>query len=231
MSQPDPPAREPRPRRRDGERAPRGKRSGENEPRERVDRLTAVPPGTVIDPALFPSLPPAVAEELGRVTTRVLDARWFLGHALAALTAGDLSEAQNQASLAKQAAPRSPSVREVCGVVSYLRGEFKDASSDLLSFRRQSGSPIHDARIADCYRALGRPLRAVQFLDEADTRGPAATLVRAGSLRDAGDPAGAEAALRLGKLPGVVIPDPGFLPAGAFGSAARAGKQRIPKKA
>lgn len=169
----------------------------------------------------MPPLPRQIAEELTLTSARPLDARWFTGHALTALEAGDAGAALEMATAAKRVANRAPVVREIRGVAAYLSGDFKEALSELQTFRRLTGSPVQDARIADCYRGLGRPLRAIEYLDQHGSSGPAAGLVRAGALVDAGDASGAEAALRLARLGGAAIPAAGFLPAGKIGTAAR----------
>lgn len=171
--------------------------------------------------AEFPPLPRGVREELERMSGRILDARWFLGRALTALAAGDWTEALAEAEHAKRVAPRSPTVRETLGVAAYRAGDFKQALSELQAFRRLAGTKLHDLKIADCYRAEGRPLRAVEFLDEikAPNIGDAAR-VRAGALHDAGDSSGAAAALEVAGLTGEPVKAPGFVPPGTLGSAA-----------
>jgi len=176
-------------------------------------------PRKPVGSAELPPLPKAIVEELASTAARPMDARWFTAKALEALGAGDAREAFELATSAKQAANRSPTVREIRGVAAYLTGDFKEALSELQAFRRLTNSVVHDARIADCYRGLGRPLRAVEFLDQHAATGPVAALVRAGALQDAGDPSGAGAALRLAGLGKAGIPPAGFVPPGMPGSA------------
>lgn len=169
----------------------------------------------------MPPLARPIIEELSLTSARPLDARWFTAKALIALEEGDIAQALEHATAAKRVANRSPTVREIRGVAAYLSADFKEALSELQAFRRLTNSPVQDARIADCYRGAGRPLRGVEFLDQKGTTGVAAALVRAGALADAGDRSGAEAALRLAGLAAAQIPAAGFLPAGKIGTAAR----------
>jgi len=194
-----------------------------NAPRrtEKPPRTARTGPAGPAEGVEMPPLAKAIVEELVLVSARPLDARWFTGRALAALESGDAAGALELATQAKQVANRSPTIREIRGVAAYTVGDFKDALSELQAFRRLTNSAVQDPRIADCYRGLGRPLRAVEFLQKHDAKGPAAALVRAGALVDAGDASGAEAALRLARLAGVEIPSSGFLPVGRLGTAAR----------
>ncbi|MGH7752381.1 MAG: hypothetical protein ACREN5_06165, partial [Gemmatimonadales bacterium] len=144
-----------------------------------------------------PPLPAGVPEELDRMAGRALDAKWFLGHAIAALRAGDSAAALEHGARAKDCALRSPTVRETLGLAAYASGDFKQSLGELQAFRRMTGARIHDARIADCYRGTGRPMRAVEFLDQNQASDADAARVRAGALADAGDEAGARAALQM----------------------------------
>ncbi len=182
-----------------------------------------------------PALPPGVPEELDRTAGRILDAKHFLALAIQALVDGDAPAALVNAGYAKAAAHRSPTVREALGIALYATGDFKQALAELQTFRRLTGSTVHDAQIADCYRGLGRPERAVTFLDEA---GPPSTehgrrgmtLIRAGALADMGEQAGAEAALRLGGIPGETLKPAGSLPPGSVGSTADNPRRKIGKR-
>ena len=57
-------------------------------------------------------------------------------------------------------------VREAVGLAAYANGEWADALSELRAARRISGSPEHLAVMADCERALGRPERALRYLED-----------------------------------------------------------------
>lgn len=113
--------------------------------------------------------------------------------AVTAYEAGDLAAAHEVAHRAKADAPRSPSVREALGLIHLERGEFKDALSELLTFRRMTGLAARDPAIAACYRALDRPEKALEALSrlgpaalDADGR-VEALVVRAGALADMGN--------------------------------------------
>lgn len=141
--------------------------------------------------------------------------------AAAALEADDIEEAVSQASRAKRMASRSPSIREFLGLVLYGQGEYKSALSELRTAARITGSRMQVPVMADCLRALGRPEKSIELLDEldvvvanesvsAEAGRPAhqkgwripedvrveAALVRAGILLDQDDLAGAVSALR-----------------------------------
>jgi tetratricopeptide (TPR) repeat protein len=112
--------------------------------------------------------------------------------AAAAFAAEDMEEAIKLADQAKHIALRSATVRELLGLAYYGAGRFKEATSELTAFRRLSGTTEQNPVIADCYRALGRPEKALEFCDEID---PSAVepsvyyegqIVAAGALSDLG---------------------------------------------
>lgn len=173
------------------------------------------------------SLPRAIREEIEATAGRSIDAAWFLGKALEALAGGVPAEALEHAIRAKDSAARSPTVREALGVAAYLTGDFKQAQAELSAFRRLSGTKVRDLYIADCYRAEGRPIRALELLDEIAAPMLAdAARVRAGALHDSGDEAGAQAVLRLAGLESESIRPAGFLPAGQVGKSAGSGHRK-----
>lgn len=49
-------------------------------------------------------------------------------------------------------------------------GDLKEAQQELLAYRRLTGDLRQDAKIAETYRLLGKPQRALEFLDHV---GPA----------------------------------------------------------
>jgi tetratricopeptide (TPR) repeat protein len=112
--------------------------------------------------------------------------------AASAYAAGDLEEARALADQAKHIALRSPTIRELLGLTHYHSGRFKEAASELTAFRRLSGSTEQNPVIADCYRALKRPEKALEFCDQIDpTEVDAAVyfegqIVAAGALADMG---------------------------------------------
>ncbi|HXY73092.1 MAG TPA: tetratricopeptide repeat protein [Actinomycetota bacterium] len=93
---------------------------------------------------------------------------------------------------AKRLAPRSISVREVLGVALYRAGRYRDALRELQAYRRISGRLDENHLIADSYRGLGMPEKAVPVAREAvggklpdETRAEAA-IVGAAALADLG---------------------------------------------
>jgi len=112
--------------------------------------------------------------------------------AVTALAAGDVGVAIEAAREAKRRAPRASPVREVLGVALYRAGTFDQALSELQAYRRMSGRMDQDHLIADAYRGLGRPERAVPVAREAvaaDLAGPLraeAAIVGASALADMG---------------------------------------------
>jgi len=109
--------------------------------------------------------------------------------AAGAFAAGDYREAIRLADQAKHMAMRAPAVRELLGLAHYRAGNWRDAARELAAFRRISGSTEQNPVIADCYRAMDRPERAIELCDEIDPRAAPAILyegaiVAAGALAD-----------------------------------------------
>ncbi len=132
--------------------------------------------------------------------------------AVAAFAGGDFGEAVRLGEQAKHIALRAVGPREFLGLAYYRAGRYNEAARDLSAFRRLSGSTDQNAVLADCYRAMDKPERAVELCDEVDPSAPPevyyeANIVAAGALADQGlvD----EAIRRLEKLdlrPGVAEP-------------------------
>ncbi|HEX2052475.1 MAG TPA: tetratricopeptide repeat protein, partial [Actinomycetota bacterium] len=74
--------------------------------------------------------------------------------------------AAERASEAKKNAPRSPRICELLGLSLYHAGRWKEALSELLTYRRLTSSVEQNHVIADLYRALGRPDRALEVTAE-----------------------------------------------------------------
>jgi tetratricopeptide (TPR) repeat protein len=112
--------------------------------------------------------------------------------AVAAFTAGDLEEAINLGEQSKHIALRSIPAREFLGLAYYHAGRWQEAARELAAFRRMSGSNEQNPVIADCYRAMGKPEKAIEICDEMDPRKvePASfyegAIVAAGALADTG---------------------------------------------
>lgn len=105
---------------------------------------------------------------------------------------------------ARQQAPRSGAIREALGVALYHDGAYRDALSELRAYRRLSGRLDQNHVIADCLRALGRPVSEVAedveaMLEDDDVpaeRRIEGVLVLAGRIADDGDLEGGRAVLR-----------------------------------
>jgi tetratricopeptide (TPR) repeat protein len=112
--------------------------------------------------------------------------------AAAAYLDEDYGEAIELGEQSKHMALRAVSPRELLGLAYYRAGRWKEAARELSAFRRLSGSPGQNGVLADCYRALGKPERAVELCDEvtADRVTPdvfyEANIVAAGALADQG---------------------------------------------
>ena len=101
----------------------------------------------------------------------------------------DLPEAIRLAEQAKHIALRSASVRELLGLAYYRDGKFKDAARELSAFRRLAGSTEQNPVLADCYRAMDKPERALELCNEIESSVPEpiryeGAIVAAGALTD-----------------------------------------------
>lgn len=112
--------------------------------------------------------------------------------AVGAFLAGDFDEGIRLGEQAKHIALRSTSVREFLGLAYYHAERWKQAASELSAFRRISGSADQNPVLADCYRAQGKPERALELCDEvvSGEGDPSvfyeAAIVGAGALADMG---------------------------------------------
>jgi tetratricopeptide (TPR) repeat protein len=112
--------------------------------------------------------------------------------AIAAYAAGDVGEAIRLGDQAKHMALRSTNVREFLGLAYYSAERWKEAARELSAFRRIAGSTEQNPVIADTYRALSKPEKAVELIDEMEPeRVPEpvyfeGTIVAAGALTDMG---------------------------------------------
>src|SRR6266542_1925982 len=68
---------------------------------------------------------------------------------------------------AKELAPRSGAVREILGIALYRAERFRDALRELQAYRRMTGRLDQNHLIADCYRALGAPEKALEPVQDA----------------------------------------------------------------
>lgn len=114
----------------------------------------------------------------------------LFGEAAGAFAAGDHATAVRLGEQAKRLALRSAAVRELLGIAHYRAGAWAEAARELAAFRRLSGTTEQNPVLADCYRALGRPDKALAYCDEV-ARGEVteavyyeAQIVAAGALAD-----------------------------------------------
>lgn len=113
--------------------------------------------------------------------------------ALEAYGKGDYSRAASLAAQAKDQAPRSGRVRELLGLALYHGGNYKQASQELLAYRRLTGSVEQNHVIADCYRALNRPDKAQEICAQVSRKAVSpevwaeVLIVAAGAAADKGD--------------------------------------------
>ncbi len=124
-----------------------------------------------------------------------------------------LEEAVELLARAKHHAPRSPSIRELTGLVHYHRAAWREAARELAAYRRLSGRRNQDPVYADSLRALGRPEKAVEVLEALDPKEVSeevyveALVVAGGALRDLGRTVQSIELLRNGPLrPSQVLP-------------------------
>ncbi|HEX2294805.1 MAG TPA: tetratricopeptide repeat protein [Actinomycetota bacterium] len=110
--------------------------------------------------------------------------------AAAAYLDEDYPEAIRLGEQAKHMALRAAVPRELLGLAYYRAGRWQEAARELSAFRRLSGSPEQNPTLADCYRALGKPERAVELCEEVTPANVApetyyeANIVAAGALAD-----------------------------------------------
>jgi thioredoxin-like negative regulator of GroEL len=113
-------------------------------------------------------------------------------HARDLLERGRDGGAADAAADAKRLAPRSGAVRELYGVALYRAGRYRDALRELQAYRRMSGRLDQNHLIADSYRGLGMPEKAVPVAVEAvrsrmrDEPRAEAAIVGASALADLG---------------------------------------------
>lgn len=113
-------------------------------------------------------LPKEIIDEIRQVAvgTKAEEAISFLSRASVLLARSDYGAAMKEAEKAKVLAPRSGAVREVLGLAYYGRAMYKEALSDLQTYRRISGRVDQNHVMADCQRALGKPEAAVPLIEE-----------------------------------------------------------------
>src|SRR5688572_3808830 len=137
-------------------------------------------------------LPKAILQELhatarpgkGEILVKVFS------EAAGAYMEEDYAEAIRLGEQAKHIALRSAAARELLGLAYYRTGKWNEAAKELTTFRRISGSTEQNPVIADAYRAMGKPEKALEFCQEIDRKAvePAVyyegIIVGAGALAD-----------------------------------------------
>jgi tetratricopeptide (TPR) repeat protein len=114
------------------------------------------------------------------------------GEAAGAFAAGNLDRAIQLGEQSKHMALRAASVRELLGLAYYRAGRWQEAARELSAFRRITGSAEQNPVLADCYRAMGKPQRALELCDEIDEARVSpevffeGNIVAAGALADMG---------------------------------------------
>ena len=140
------------------------------------------------------SLPRDVVDDVRRTARpgRAEEALSRLARAVALLDRGNPVQAAREAERAKEAAARSGAVREVLALAYYGAERWRDALREAQTYRRVTGRADQNHIIADCYRALGNPEKAVAPAEEAlrarvpDEVKAEAVIVAASALADMG---------------------------------------------
>jgi len=88
------------------------------------------------------------------------------GEAAGAFAAGRYDRAIELGEQSKHMALRAASVRELLGLGYYRSGKWQEAARELSAFRRITGSAEQNPVLADCYRAVKKPERALELCDE-----------------------------------------------------------------
>lgn len=94
----------------------------------------------------------------------------MVAQALRAFEAEDYAAAVRLVERAKSLANRSGLVREFLGLCYYRQERWQEAARELLTFKRLTNSMDQNHVIGDCYRALGRPDRALEVCNEVSRR-------------------------------------------------------------
>ncbi len=113
-------------------------------------------------------------------------------HAVGAFAEEDYEEAIELGEQSKHIALRSGAIRELLGLAYYRAGRWQEAVRELSAYKRLAGSTDQNPVLADAYRAMERPERALEVCAEMS---PSATpppilyegvIVSAGALADLG---------------------------------------------
>jgi tetratricopeptide (TPR) repeat protein len=176
----------------------RGDRARKPPPRSGRTRTTHEAPTVHLDNDIVAELRATARPGKGEILVKVFS------EAAGAFAAEDYAEAVRLADQSKHIALRSATVRELLGLAYYRMGQWREAARELSAFRRISGTTDQNPVIADCYRALKKPEKSLELVDEMDRKKVAppvyyeGQIVAAGALADDGKPIdGIERLLRL----------------------------------
>lgn len=128
-----------------------------------------------------------------------------MAEAVAAYAEENIDEAIRLGEQAKHMALRSTTAREFLGLAYYTAGRWRDAITELSAFRRMAATAEQNPVLADCYRAEGKPEKALELAEETRVAPPSepilfeSEIVAAGALSDMGRLG--EAIARLEALP------------------------------
>ncbi|HWC14349.1 MAG TPA: tetratricopeptide repeat protein [Actinomycetota bacterium] len=178
------PPNEKRPQRLDARdpKAHRGQPARRSRPRRVEERPEK--PRAELSKAILQELHATARPGKGEILVKVF------AEAAAAYMEEDYDEAIRLGEQAKHIALRSSAARELLGLAYYRVGKWNEAAKELTTFRRISGSTEQNPVIADCYRALGKPDKAVEICADIDRKAvdPAVyyegVIVAAGALAD-----------------------------------------------
>lgn len=190
---------EPRkPRKRQSGRPSEGRRGRSDQRPKPTDRGRPGKPRRVVaGPGT--TLPKWLREEITRVTRkeRLPDTLDVLERATDAFAAGRYGKARALLLEAKQLSPRASAIRELLGLSAYRSALWKEALTELRTYRRLTGDTIHMAVEMDALRAMGKADDVHKVWQELRERGgrPEALkegrVVYASFLIDEGDVRGA----------------------------------------
>jgi tetratricopeptide (TPR) repeat protein len=134
---------------------------------QRDAHRTRTPASPALPPRIVSELPRALVGEIRQVAKpgRAEDVVRYLERAVRLIDDGEPGDAIRHAERAKHLAGRSARVREILALAYYGAEQWREALREMQAYRRMSGRVDENHVIADCYRAMGRPERAV---DEAE---------------------------------------------------------------
>ncbi len=106
--------------------------------------------------------------------------------AAAAFMSGDYKETIRLGEQAKHIALRSIAARELLGLAYYRAGRWQEAAKELAAFKRLSGSTEQNPVLADSYRAMGKPDKALEYCREIDRKSVDEAVYYEGAIVGAG---------------------------------------------